>query len=42
MPNLAIGSWQLALTKNIDYVYEEKRINFRTAFQMHMVVIQKR
>lgn len=34
--------WQLALTKNIDYVYEEKRINFRTAFQMHMAVIQKR
>ncbi|MBI1296188.1 methyltransferase domain-containing protein [bacterium] len=34
--------WQLVHTEDIDYIYEEKRIDFRTAFQMYMAVIQKR
>lgn len=34
--------WRLAQTGDIHYVYEEKRINFRVEFQMHMAVIQKR
>ncbi|MCB0115481.1 MAG: class I SAM-dependent methyltransferase [Caldilineaceae bacterium] len=35
------AGWRLAHTQDIDYVYEEKRINFRAAFQMHMAVMQK-